>query len=157
MMIKKLDISGLACVLSTYILLIYADVVVIKFVILPQLKESLWSIIHIVLFNVLILILVFSHGKSVLTNPGFVDLPLFPLDFSDVMSGDSQPSTPNSENEWTICRKCDIYRPPRSHHCKVCGRCVKKMDHHCPWINNCVGEKNQKYFIRFLFYTAPIT
>ena len=38
-MIKKLDISGLACVLSTYILLIYADVVVIKFVILPQLKE----------------------------------------------------------------------------------------------------------------------
>ena len=39
MMIKKLDISGLACVLSTYILLIYADVVVIKFVILPQLKE----------------------------------------------------------------------------------------------------------------------
>ena len=52
--------------------------------------HSLWSIIHIVLFNVLILILVFSHGKSVLTNPGFVDLPLFPLDFSDVMSGDSQ-------------------------------------------------------------------
>eukprot|EP00267_Zea_mays_P055385 XP_020408720.1 uncharacterized LOC100217160 isoform X5 [Zea mays] len=45
------------------------------------------------------------------------------------------------------CDKCCMFKPPRTHHCKVCRRCVLKMDHHCVWINNCVGYANYKAFI----------
>lgn len=34
--------------------------------------------------------------------------------------------------------------------------CVARFDHHCPWINNCVGANNLRYFITFLFSTSAL-
>ena len=33
----------------------------------------------------------------------------------------------------------------------ICGKCVEKFDHHCVYINNCLGHRNHKYFILFLW------
>ncbi|KAI8598654.1 DHHC palmitoyltransferase-domain-containing protein [Dissophora ornata] len=50
------------------------------------------------------------------------------------------------------CKRCHLPKPERTHHCSVCKKCILKYDHHCPWIHNCVGHFNHRYFVMFLTY-----
>ncbi|GAB1303050.1 Palmitoyltransferase ZDHHC15 [Apodemus speciosus] len=53
-----------------------------------------------------------------------------------------------------FCDRCHLIKPDRCHHCSVCAMCVLKMDHHCPWVNNCIGFSNYKFFLQFLAYSV---
>lgn len=53
-------------------------------------------------------------------------------------------------DEENFCVQCMVRRPLRSKHCRKCNRCVAKIDHHCPWINNCVGTNNHRHFFIYI-------
>nr|VDD49264.1 unnamed protein product [Brassica oleracea] len=119
--------------------------------------DSLLALLVLALFHFLLIMLLWSYFSVVVTDPGGVppgwrpELDIEKSDgnqeYSSLTVGDS------SSHIVRYCRKCNQYKPPRSHHCSVCGRCILKMDHHCVWVVNCVGAKNYKSFLLFLFYT----
>ncbi|PIN25768.1 putative DHHC-type Zn-finger protein [Handroanthus impetiginosus] len=118
---------------------------------------SLIAFSILIIFHCLLVMLLWSYFSVVFTDPGCVPLGWRPA--VDEEKGDTDPLTmtefPDDKENRKIryCRKCNHLKPPRCHHCSVCGRCVLKMDHHCVWVVNCVGALNYKYFLLFLFYT----
>merc|ERR1719311_1016433 len=62
-----------------------------------------------------------------------------------------------STGDRRFCKWCQRYKPDRCHHCRICRQCVLKMDHHCPWIMNCVGFRNHKYFFLLVVYAVANT
>merc|ERR1719324_1944792 len=117
------------------------------------------AIVECVIFQCVTLLLVICYIKSILTHPG--EIPDKDEDASweyvpkDIQSGAAPPLQESKRSgERRYCKWCAKYKPDRCHHCRVCRTCILKMDHHCPWIYNCVGFRNHKYFFLLLFYSA---
>jgi len=78
----------------------------------------------------------------------------------------------NERGELSPCYKDSCngrLKPPRTHHCALCGDCRMGFDHHCPWvcnltfrplvvlisqIGNCVTIEARKGFVAFLALTS---
>jgi palmitoyltransferase len=57
----------------------------------------------------------------------------------------------------TDCRSCEVPKPARSKHCRICGHCVRRFDHHCAWLNGDVGEGNLLWFHLFLVWHVVLS
>lgn len=109
------------------------------------------GLLNALIFSCLTLMALLSYLLAIFRDPGRVPLRYLP-DVEDR-------HTPLHEvkrkgGDLRYCQKCESYKPPRAHHCRVCKRCVLRMDHHCIWINNCVGHNNYKAFFLFVLYAV---
>eukprot|EP00268_Persea_americana_P017731 TRINITY_DN1858_c0_g1_i1.p1 TRINITY_DN1858_c0_g1~~TRINITY_DN1858_c0_g1_i1.p1 ORF type:complete len:283 (-),score=23.48 TRINITY_DN1858_c0_g1_i1:465-1313(-) len=102
-------------------------------------------------FSILALMSVVTYTIAIVRDPGHVPSSYVP----DVEDSDSPiHEIKRKGGDLRYCQKCSHYKPPRAHHCRVCRKCVLRMDHHCVWINNCVGHANYKVFFVFVLYSV---
>lgn len=136
-----------------------------------QVEDIATRVFISILFHVVLLLFLWSYVMAISTQPAKPP-PHFYLteeEHSNMRASDRgrdvlhSVSTRVAVQERTTTgavRYCDICRcikPDRAHHCAMCMQCVLKMDHHCPWVGNCVGYTNYKYFVLFLFFTCAYT
>lgn len=144
------DAMGIALSAATWACQAFADYVVTVHVFVPWFWTATPTVswlpftdMGLVLFigyQTLMWLSWFSHLQALSTDPGTINQKVCP---------------PVGLSKPVFCKLCGgRWKPPRAHHCKLCRRCIFRMDHHCPWINNCVGLANQKLFMLFLGYTA---
>ena len=64
---------------------------------------------------------IFSYGSAILSDPGFVPQQ---QDVDAELKKDLKTASWHLGTglEWKWCRHCDSPKPPRSHHCRMCGR-----------------------------------
>lgn len=120
------------------VVILTSSVIVIAYVvILPMALRTYsppWIAWHFCYGHWNIIMIAFHYYKATKTSPGF------------------PPTKKNDMPFVSVCKKCIIPKPARTHHCGICNRCILKMDHHCPWLNNCVGHFNHRYFFSFCLF-----
>lgn len=85
-----------------------------------------------------------SFILSMALEPGFLSKK---YDFVDLVSEFIE----KEKDLLNLCTYCEIIKSETSFHCLFCGRCTELFDHHCPFINNCLGYRNYRYFLIFIF------
>lgn len=83
------DPCGIVCIIFTYVAVFYADYVVVRWIVMQTMYDSLWGALNVLCFNTVVLFLSMAHMRAVLSDPGTVPLPQSRVDFSDINCAES--------------------------------------------------------------------
>ncbi|ORM40346.1 tRNA (carboxymethyluridine(34)-5-O)-methyltransferase [Babesia sp. Xinjiang] len=103
--------------------------------------------LELVNFHALVFMLVWSFVMTTVTDPGHIP-DTWKADATSMYSCKER----KENGEFRYCQYEACYKPDRAHYCRQLGRNVLKMDHYCPWVSNCIGFYNYKFFFLTLFY-----
>lgn len=100
-------------------------------------------------FHSLLALTCISYYQALVTDPGGI-----PEEWEQLPEIYLLEKKKSEQGAPRYCNKEKVYKPDRAHFCSAMGRNVLRMDHYCPWLSNCVGYFNHKFFFLFLFYAS---
>lgn len=68
------------------------------------------------IYTILVVMALSCHIKTTLTDPGSVPASAVPTEAQ------------RKNDRLSMCSQCQTFKPPMSHHCRICNRCISRMD-----------------------------
>lgn len=149
------DCCGIGCAVVALGVTCITNYSTVHLIIVPWFQWSLVGIAVFALYELFFVAICWSHIVCMTTNPGTTATGKLPLEeVKSYVLIYNQLNRAEKRVRDKVCTRCRNYKSKRLdvHHCSICSRCVMGFDHHCPWVNNCVGTYNKKYFLLFIFY-----
>eukprot|EP01138_Halocafeteria_seosinensis_P015061 gb/GECG01015374.1/.p1 GENE.gb/GECG01015374.1/~~gb/GECG01015374.1/.p1 ORF type:complete len:479 (+),score=42.62 gb/GECG01015374.1/:1-1437(+) len=162
------DICGIFCFLFGEAVVWFASYITITKISIPLMYQANRLVFQLFIagltgiFQSFVILITIAHFRAMLTNPGTVKMntaakheikpdPNVRRKLVERVRNDAMKLV-YQELTMRYCERCRAIKPPRAHHCSVAQRCVIRMDHNCPWVNNTVGQNNYKFFVLFILY-----
>ncbi|ODV97903.1 hypothetical protein PACTADRAFT_185777 [Pachysolen tannophilus NRRL Y-2460] len=144
---------------------IFTFIIILLPLILYLIFESSWLWHHVspalvILFIYTWFLCFMNFLMAAATDPGILpknihitdDSRQLPIEYFNIISLPGY--LKNNSVEIKYCNTCHIWRLPRTSHCATCNSCIMFHDHHCMWLDNCVGQRNYRYFLNFLIFAC---
>lgn len=114
---NRSDTAGTIMAFMVWVLFIYSAVT-ITFLAETGGIHGIFSLIYVTLIGMALA----SHAKTQFTDPGTVPASAQPIEAFRKQNPQISPS---------FCSQCQSFKPPFSHHCRICHRCVSRMVSFC--------------------------
>ncbi|GMH33168.1 hypothetical protein BSKO_01002 [Bryopsis sp. KO-2023] len=108
----------------------------------------------------LVMFCIMMLGFTAFSNPGVIPRGQRPT--NGARNVVVYPKTQDHQiNGYTVttkyCTTCHVFRIPRCSHCAMCDNCIEKFDHYCPWVGTCIGRRNYRFFLLFVFSATVLS
>ena len=123
------------------------------FFVIKEISSNPKKLIFLIIYSLYLFVIIVFCLICAFTDPGII--PINKLTTKDLQNANCSSNNRvfyinGIRHKIRFCYTCNIIKPPGVSHCKTCNVCVERFDHHCPWVGNCIGKNNYKYFFIFL-------
>ena len=142
-------IDSFSCLSSLFFIIIPTALFYVF--VLPSFQNIIIIIPSSVISSIIFIALLYFYFDVSTSPPGYMDTSN-KITYEEYQKLNPHITIKDTDYLLPYCETCQIVRPLRVFHCRICDKCIIRHDHHCGFVNNCIGKDNHlKFFIFIIF------